>query len=1478
MIDNDNDFSPGDVVETTYGVGVIVARPNLFFRVLLWRTPGRSIGSSSIASLRPENLLRKLPVAPGMITTKKKRKEKKTTTTITEVGNEQKGIQKYMVQAYYSDRQVYRIIPLESLKGRSTNRKDNSQKDDNTLVIDESMKDVTMPEEVSTNELSKIAPAAKFYPLLVQLIRRADRAASATQNFISDNYNRDEIKDLQKQVTDVAKQATPYLKEQTQKIGLDLDKVKSTATAAASTDPEANAQKVKEVVSDSSDKIALKLKKTAETAEAQQLMEILKTEDLTVLLEKGKERLEQLLQDEVPRNTRIALEHAGIRIVDDDDDTKDENKNMYRKAMIKSQKTALVAMQTVLKQSKVNPDDVKAIQQSLNENFGSMLDSWTEAAKTDRTLSGLLDTVNEQTAAWQEARGRLLNTRSAGIFLDGASRIQARAKNLFSKDQLQWAGEIGSKFTKAFTEGDAAVARLKSIELGESVRYRLVAAIEVRSESLGGLDGIIAGALTAVNQNVGGVADKVAGSVQKRVDAGSGDQIQKMLTKLQSRASSFTVDANETLISILARQSGYRDVALLKIEQVMCDLESQFGQDLSPEDIAVIAQGEGGTAKLFDPIAKRAAKEIEKQLDVAESSVMDPTILDVLKHVRKIVSGELTVTAVLDEVVNILNDDKVVAVGENLVKHGEQVLDAIEGVNANKVVDDAMKIAEKAGITKSTVMEGIDSLDVNELLDNAGNAITDETARIKLLSDATDTALDFILKVLPSMPVPPVEGVKDGLVYRISNLSLEGFKVKKENIIVEIAGMRATKKSNGPKIWQIEEKSTLGSTSFSSVEDSGSQGGLSSTGSFDSHGMDFDTSINENIVVNAAELLIIDVSEISAIMNDVQWSFEQTYMPYLKGNGKFDVKMSSGAIRLVFELRKRQKIDKSNGEELWEPVLCLHDRSCSIDSVEFNMQGGSRMAWVINKVGSVFKGLIRDYVVRAIMRILTEKSGWILSKLNQGLSPFWDVLLRTAKLSLIDLEIATQKDIIEASPEPDNASIELVWRELLPLGMNLLLNDEGGQLKVVDFPRGSQARTVCENRNLDPDNFKGATVVAVNGIRYQTENDVFEALRDPSRPKTIQFELAESEDAERIRKFVEESQALDNPNKNSTKKPTVLADERDISTRDVDFIDDVDLGIEFANAPDNAGLVVRKFLESKDGLVLAAERKKGKINLGDLLTHVNGKLVVGENGSGKILALQLLEAEGTQRPLRLTFTDPNLHPIVYEQSESLPFVIGGPVEVLLKEDKDTKRILLDGFKEVDSITEKAGVLLGDYLVFVNGISVGAGCRWMGERSAPSLVEVEKMLRDKSKYPIGLTFARPKRQVQEQGRDWTSSLLGSAPEKAISMETSETICVAADFFEQLGLDLEVKAYSDIVVKDLQAIAGPFQLSTQRLRDPQNDTYNHLSVDSVNGEFVPSFATPNLVKSAMERSWKSEKRVVVTYCDNDMKTFISSLKDK
>ncbi|CAJ1927844.1 unnamed protein product [Cylindrotheca closterium] len=1416
------ELNPGDVVETSFGVGVIASCPgeeSAFFKVMLWRIPGKSMGSSSTAHIQRDSILGRLPVAPGMITIK--------------AGDPSK--RKYMVQAYYASTKLYQIRALEDNDELAANTTNSTAVDidpskSNDTVTSERLSRLSVSghilsdphsslisahvESVSANDLSP-SPSAKFYPLLVELIRRGEQTASATTEFL----NKDEV-------TNVLGKASEYTHKQSAEA----------MAQASSVIPD-------DVIGSAVDNLATQVKGAVNEDEVQQVMAMIKDEDLTFLLEKGKARLEQLLNKDIPKATEAALENAGIRVVMDEE----FRESPYSEAITKSREMALEALDDLLKKAEVDPSDLDSIKESLGENFSTMFDSLSAAAKSDRNLAKILDTLNEQTAEWQEATGRLMSTRSASLFFEGANRIQARAASLFSKDQLQWAGEIGSKFTKAFTEGDAAVARLKSIELGESVRDRLVRAIEIRSESLGGLDGIIAGALTTARSKGGE----------------SGDQLKDMLTLLQGQADSASKDANESLISVLSHRNEYRDVALLKLEQVLCELESHLGQHMAPEEIAALARGEGGTSKLFEPIAKRAADEIEKQLGAAEESVTDETMLGVLKHVRKIISGEMTVNAVMDEVVGILNDDNVVAAGENLVKQGEQVLDVIEGVSGNKMVEDALQIAEKAGITKDSVMEGIEKIDVNELLDNAGNAINDDAARQKLLSDATDTALDFILRVLPSMPIPPVDGVKDGLVYHISNLSMEGFKVTKENILVEVAGMRATKKADGAKESGAESSEGGDTTTGRNIRNTSSS-------------MDLDTHLDENAVVNATELLIIDVKQVSAIFNHAMWGFEQTYMPYLKGNGKFDVKMSGGAIRLSFELRKRLKVGIEEGQneykpEDWEPVLCLHDRLCTIGSVEFSMQGGSKLAWVINKVASVFKGLLRDYVVKAILQIISNRSGWILSKLNEGLSPFWDVLLRTAKLELSELEIATRDDIIEAIPEKETNLLELVWRERLPLGMNLLLNDESGKLKIVDFPRGSQARSVCEKRNLDPNLFKGSTIVAVNGIRYQNDDDLFEALKDPSRPKTIQFELAESEDAERIKNFVAKSKK-DASAEEVDDGPV----ERNFSTRKVLFTELGDLGIEFANAPDNFGLVIRQLIPRDDGVVTAAERCED-LNEGDLLTRVNGNPVLGADGAGRSKALKLLQEEGHKRPLSLEFSDPYLFRASFKKPEGSGIEIGGPEELKLEEKKveGTKRVALTGFKQVDGIAEKSGILLGDYLVFVNGCSVGAGCRWLGESSNPTMAEVEGMIKDASKYPIGLTFARPLRD-RADNKGWSAMISGGGPKStAITMENSETVCVAADAPEQLGLVLETVNASDVVVKDLEGVPGPFQSLAAILKDRQTKKL-HQSIDAVNGEFVPSFATPQMVLSAMDRSWKSQGCVEVMFCDDQRKIWVQSLQ--
>ena len=285
-------------------------------------------------------------------------------------------------------------------------------------------------------------------------------------------------------------------------------------------------------------------------------------------------------------------------------------------------------------------------------------------------------------------------------------------------------------------------------------------------------------------------------------------------------------------------------------------------------------------------------------------------------------------------------------------------------------------------------MREFEKLKVNDLLGVAEKAVTDAKARRRMLSTATDVALDFVLRILPSMPVPPFEGVKDGLVYHISNLSMKGFKVHKEDIQIELAGMRATRHNNAQKSLLMSDVGT-GSQSHPFI---------AKTYSVDSDSSDIDI---DDVLrpIKATELLIIDIRNTSAVLENALWSFEQTYLPYLKGGGLANVKMSGGSIRLQFELRKRRK--NKNGKPDWEPVLCLHDRSCTIAEVDLILEGESTLTWLMNKIAVIFKSPLRDYVVATIVKVLTNRSGWILNKLNTILSPYWDLILRTANLDLV---------------------------------------------------------------------------------------------------------------------------------------------------------------------------------------------------------------------------------------------------------------------------------------------------------------------------------------------------------------------------------------------------------------------------------------------------------------------------------------------
>ena len=1065
-------IAPGDSVLTKYGAGVVVrvfsSPPHPpsedrggeggqddgdddggeWASVRLWRRPGESVGSCAIATLRAADCATRLLVAsPGTIV-------RVAVVVSSESGSDGGGVagddgarsaedgapaRLHVIERYLPSSDSYLARPLvDGDDGGGTAAGDR------------------MPTSVVSLSPSQIASSSsRFYPMLIELIDRGEAAwTSAHLSGVAGEL----VRAVDAVASAIDGGGGPD-------DAMSIESSRGGAPAALGADaggivpPLPRAEEVRRVY------------------------DMLRDEDLSGLFLRGRERLKELVEEELPARAKHTLAGMGIELDDEDDGDGNDSPSSsvgggaagsMRRRMNRLRKEALTSLDEMMTRTRnaageAPPPDATtssiAMAEEARMRFADAFDALSKAATSDPQLTTIFGSISDKTKTWQEMTGRLLQTRTASLFVEGAQRLTARAAEVLSGATTTTSTASGATtttstassahasgrrnadadadLTRAFTEGDVARAKLKSMEMGDAVRRRLFAAIELRSESSGGLDAIIAGSLARASSGaaslpgVGGLPPEEA--------------IRSVVSDLRRNSTSAMRGTKESLIALLSRRSGHRDAALLRLERTLVDLESQLGHDLTPERIADIAGGEGGTMALFGPIAIRAAREIEVQLDAAESRMRESRHWnegagDVMTNVRRITRGELGIADLLDAAAGYLDDEDVVARSGDLIVRAESLLDTFEAASARlggggdagrggagSAGAGIMDAVAKAGITKDAVLRGVEGLDMNKLLDDTQTAITDDKARRELISSAGDTALDFLLKILPSVPVPPFDGVREGLVYHLSNLSMAGFKVKKEDVCIEIAGMRAA-----------APQSSRSDTTRA---------------------------------VNASELLIIDIRNISATLDDAVWSFEQTYMPYLKGSGKANTRLWDGAIRLKFELRRRIakiEVDPDSGRETatWEPVLCLNDRSCSIGGVELLIQGESRIAWMANKLTSLLGTKLRDYLVIVIINALTNNSARLIDMLNLNLCNYWDFIMRTAKLELGGLPELEEHHVTKASVDKNEDLVELVWRERVPLGLNILTNDNSGMLKVIDLPRGTQARQVAQAKQMDPDLFK----------------------------------------------------------------------------------------------------------------------------------------------------------------------------------------------------------------------------------------------------------------------------------------------------------------------------------------------------------------------------------------------------------------------
>ncbi len=134
-------------------------------------------------------------------------------------------------------------------------------------------------------------------------------------------------------------------------------------------------------------------------------------------------------------------------------------------------------------------------------------------------------------------------------------------------------------------------------------------------------------------------------------------------------------------------------------------------------------------------------------------------------------------------------------------------------------------------------------------------------------------------------------------------------------------------------------------------------------------------------------------------------------------------------------------------------------------------------------------------------------------------------------------------------------------------------------------------------------------------------------------------------------------------------------------------------------------------------------------------------------------------------------------------------------------------------------------------------------------------------------PLKLTFARANTSAQTTAK----RMLSSSP-LSLDVASANKFTVDAPNFEQLGCRFAV-GYNgtDIVVKSITGVEGIFQ---RQLKDAKEIIIGSY-IESVDGEVIPSYVTPQIIINAINRRWTANGQVEITFCNEKHRDAVRNL---
>lgn len=351
------------------------------------------------------------------------------------------------------------------------------------------------------------------------------------------------------------------------------------------------------------------------------------------------------------------------------------------------------------------------------------------------------------------------------------------------------------------------------------------------------------------------------------------------------------------------------------------------GLPLSGAELADQLQNPAQLKRLF---AKSTSTAVIDTLKAYQIDIPDP----MMRALELEVAGKAGGGTFAKALVGSLEEDTIADRTQMVIKEAEKNIDTLLALKDNITVAGVIEHLEGEDI-EGEIMKALENFDVEKMLAEMESAVTSDEARQRLVSNMLDICLDFMLRVLPGIKIPQIEGTYREIWWEVKNLDMAGIKFRKENVKITLGDFE--------KLRRIA-KDQVGGTSAD------------------------------------LDLLILDAWDISAHFYDIECNCEQTYLPYLWAGGLAHASAYGMSLKIAFRLKMNE-----DGEALMPPQMELSRREMTMTDLELVVEE-STVSWLINSLSYMLVERLKVYVCRNLMEQLDAQMDPLCNSLNAMLA------------------------------------------------------------------------------------------------------------------------------------------------------------------------------------------------------------------------------------------------------------------------------------------------------------------------------------------------------------------------------------------------------------------------------------------------------------------------------------------------------------